>query len=437
MRLRPALLAGLWLALATAGAAAQNDDWDDDWDDDWGDDEWSEEESGGLTWSGFAEGALGSRWDRDPNLNRYGTLAEARLRLETDYTTDAYTLSFKGDAVLDGIKKELDGDFRELTIAGRPLASLDAKAGRQVLTWGTGDLLFLNDLFPKDFISFFAGREDEYLKAPSNTVRLTQYNSIMNIDFAWTPTFTPDEYIRGERFSFFSPFTGSIVAPEPPFGAERPSRNFENGEFSLRLFRTVKGVEYALYAHRGFFKNPTDFRSFPQAGFAPLTSFGGSVRRPWWSGLWNAEFSYYMSRDDRDGTNPALPNDQLRFLTGFEREWATNFTVGLQYYLEWTRDHDRLIENSPFPEFEPEEYRHVLTTRFSYRAMQEKLTWSLFAFVSPSDRDFYLRPVVNFRYDDAWNFTAGLNLFGGRDDFTFFGQFEDANNVYVRVRYNF
>jgi hypothetical protein len=45
--------------------------------------------------------------------------------------------------------------------------------------------------------------------------------------------------------------------------------------------------------------------------------------------------------------------------------------------------------------------------------------------------------VVNFRYDDAWNFTAGLNLFGGRDDFTFFGQFEDANNAYVRIRYNF
>ncbi len=320
-----------------------------DWDDDWGEDDWDQAESSGLSWTGFAEGALGSRWHKDEKVGRYGTLAEARLRLETAYATDAFTLSFKGDAVIDAITDRFDGDFRELAIAGRPLESLDVKAGRQVLTWGTGDLLFLNDLFPKDFVSFFAGREDEYLKAPSNTIRLTQYNGVLNIDFAWTPVFKPDDYITGERFSFFFPPAGEIVAPVPPFGADRPSKNFSNGEFSLRLFRTLNGVEYALYAHRGYFKNPTDFRDPGRVRFAPLTSVGGSVRRPLWSGLWNAEFSYYVSRDDSDGSNPALPNDQLRFLTGFEREWATNFTVGLQYYLEWTQDHDRLIENSPFP----------------------------------------------------------------------------------------
>ena len=117
MRPRPALLASLLLALAAAGAAAQDDD---GWDDDWGDDEWSEEESAGLSWSGFAEGAVGSRWEEDEAIGRYGTLADARLRLETDYATDHFTLSFKGDAVIDGIKEELDGDFRELAIAGRP-----------------------------------------------------------------------------------------------------------------------------------------------------------------------------------------------------------------------------------------------------------------------------------------------------------------------------
>ncbi len=435
MSLRPAPLKALGLALLLAGGGSFAQD--GDWDDDWGEDDWDQAESSALSWSGFAEGALGSRWHKDENVGRYGTLGEARLRLETDYATDAFTLSFKGDAVIDGVTEKFDGDFRELAIAGRPLESLDVKAGRQVLTWGTGDLLFLNDLFPKDFVSFFAGREDEYLKAPSNTIRLTQYNGVLNIDFAWTPVFKPDDYITGERFSFFFPPVGDIVAPVPPFGADRPSRKFSNGEFSLRLFRTLNGVEYALYAHRGFFKNPTDFSDPGRIRFAPLTSVGGSVRRPLWSGLWNAEFSYYVSRDDSEGSNPALPNDQLRFLTGFEREWATNFTVGLQYYLEWTQDHDRLIENSPFPEFEPDEYRHLLTTRFTYRAMQEKLIWSLFAFLSPSDRDAYLRPVVNYRHDDAWNFTAGLNLFGGQENYTFFGQFEDATNAYMRVRYNF
>ena len=56
-------------------------------------------------------------------------------------------------------------------------------------TWGTGDLVFLNDLFPKDFVSFFAGRDDEYLKAPGDALRITHYSKAVNIDFVWTPVF--------------------------------------------------------------------------------------------------------------------------------------------------------------------------------------------------------------------------------------------------------
>ena len=115
----------------------------------------------------------------------------------------------------DGIEQGLELDLRDVSVSFSPLDTLDVKLGRQVLTWGTGDLVFLNDLFPKDWVSFFAGRDDEYLKAPSNSVRLTQYNPWINIDFVWTPRFTPDEYIRGNRFAFFSPFDGSIVGGAP------------------------------------------------------------------------------------------------------------------------------------------------------------------------------------------------------------------------------
>ena len=147
--------------------------------------------------------------------------------------------------------------------------------------------------------------------------------------------------------------------------------------------------------------------------------------------------SYYDSRDDSDGTDPFILNSQFRFLTGYEWEAARNFTVGLQYYLEHVVDHDELIANSPFPQFEPPENRHVITTRLTYRAMQEKLIWSFFAFVSPSDNDAYLRPVVSYRLDDKWTGTVGLNLLGGQDPFTFLGQFEDNSNAYLRVRYNY
>ncbi len=425
-------LAAFLLSLLPASLPAQSSDWDAGWDDD----PWAEDSSA-QAWSGFAEAGGGLRFHRDAAVGRRSSLADLRLRLETERQTANVALSLKAELLYDGFDRDLEAEFRELALSAAPADWLDIKAGRQVLTWGTGDLLFLNDLFPKDWLSFFAGRDDEYLKSPQNALRLSSYTSLLNVDFVWTPVFSPDRYIRGERFAFFSPAAGQIVAPIPPAGARRPGRKLRNGEFALRLFRTLGSVEYALYAYHGRFKGPSDFRNPSRPAFAPLSSIGASVRRPLFGGLWNVETAYYFSRDDRRGDNPALPNDQLRLLSGFEREWARNLSVGLQYYLEWTQDHEALLRNSPAPQFEPDELRHMLTIRLSWRTFRDKLNWSLFAFLSPSDDDYYLRPAVNYRHSDNWTLAAGLNLFGGDDQHTFFAMFEDASNAYLRVRFNY
>ena len=392
MNLRPLLL------LIPMGAFAQDDPWDDsEWDDDWG------EEEQGLVWSGFAEAAFGTRFSADPLLDERNTLEDLRWRVETDWQTDDITVGFKGDLVYDGIENGWDADIRDLTIAFPIGDSVDVKVGRQVQTWGTGDLVFLNDLFPKDFVSFFAGRDD-YLKAPGNAARVTWFTDVVNVDFVWTPVFEPDTYINGERFSFYSPAAGGNIAPRPPFKAEEPDEKFSNGEFALRLHRTIESTELAFYAYRGFSKQPQ---------FIRMNAYGASVRRPWGPGLFNFETSYY---DSSDG------NDQARFLAGYEWEARRNFTVGLQYYVE------RYDEASNL---------HWITNRLTYRAGRDKHTFSLFTFYSPSDNDFYLRPSYTYRHSDRWSFAAGGNIFGGSDNDTFFGQFEDASNAYVRLRFHY
>lgn len=414
--------------LLPLAALAQDDLWDDD--------DWDEAEAASR-WSGFIEGGLGTRVDDDERLDARNTLEEVRWRLEAEWHPPATTLSFKGDAGYDRLDDGWFADLRELSVAFSPGGSTDVTVGRQILTWGTGDLVFLNDLFPKDFVSFFAGRDDQYLKAPSDAVRIAHYTPLVNIDFVWTPLFEPDEYLTGERFSFFSPLAGGIVAPSPPFGAERPDESFANGEFAVRLYRTIESTEYALYGYRGFFKQPRALTPSLAPGFAPLSAFGASLRRPAGPGLVNVEASYYDSRDDRDGADPLLPNDQFRLLAGYEWEAKPRFTVAFQYYLEWTLDHDELTASSPFPQWEPDEYRHLLTNRLTYRTNLDRYTWSLFTFFSASDEDFYLRPSFTYRASDRFTFVAGGNLFGGDADHTFFGQLEDGGNAYLRLTFNY
>lgn len=426
--MKHALLLLFLCALAPESLRAQ--------DDPWGDEDWDDEEQASA-WSGFVEAGFGTRFNADPLLDSPHTLGEIRWRLESAWQPGRYTIGLKADAAWDGIEGQWTGELRDLTLAFTAGASTDFKIGRQVQTWGTGDLLFLNDLFPKDFVSFFAGREDEYLKAPGNALRISRYGPAINVDFSWTPVFEPDVYLTGERFSFFSPLAGGNVAPDPPLSAIEPEETFANGEFAVRLFRNVEGREYALYAYDGFFKQPHALTEDLAPTFAPMTSLGASLRLPAGPGLLNSEVSYYASRDDRGGSDPLIPNDQFRFLGGYEWEARPSFTVGLQYYLEWTLDHDALIANSPFPQYEADEFRHLLTNRLTYRAGRDRHTWSLFTFYSPSDQDFYVRPAYTFRHSDQWSVAAGANLFGGSEPQTFFSQLQDASNAYLRVRYNY
>jgi len=69
--------------------------------------------------------------------------------------------------------------------------------------------------------------------------------------------------------------------------------------------------------------------------------------------------------------------------------------------------------------------------------MNQNLRLSLFNFYSPSDEDGYLRANALYKMTDSLRFELGGNFFYGKDDFTFFGQFEDATNIYASVRTGF
>lgn len=416
----------LLLAFAAAGARAAEDDWDEVWEDDW------DEEPNGLVWTGFLEAAGGARVDGGAEPTD-AVLGEIRARAETEWLGDGFTVSFKGDVLHDEVLNDTEAELRELAVQVPVGRRLDVKVGRQVLTWGTGDLLFLNDLFPKDYESFFAGRDDEYLKAPSDALRISAYHDWINADLVWTPEFEPDVYLDGERFSFYDPAAGGIAVIDPPLDADVPN-GLDSGELALRLFKRVGATEYALYGYRGYFKQPTAVSPQGRPTFAPMDAVGASVRTPLAGGIANAEASWYESRDDGNGDAPRIPNSQARWLVGYERELVTNFTGAVQYYGERIADYGALRASAPDPDVLPEKWRSLLTLRLTYRARRDTLTFGMFSFYSPSDEDYHLRPTVSWRLSDTWQITGGANLFGGDAPHTFFGQLEDNSNVYLRLR---
>jgi len=386
---------------------------------------------------GFWEARGGLRTGDDPAQPRDAILGETRVQLETEYAWESAVIDFTGDIILDGAMEEADFDLRSLRLTVTPFENVDIRLGRQILTWGTGDLIFLNDLFPKDFVSFLSGRDVEYLKAPSDAVKVSVFSDLVNVDVAYTPQFDHDRFVTGERISFWNPLLQRSVGRDNEVRYTAPSDEFTDDEIAVRLYKNLGGYEFALYGYDGFWKSPAGQNLALQATFPRLRVFGASARGTVGKGIANLEFAYYDSLDDPDGDNPFVNNSEFRFLVGYEREIGKEFTAAFQYYLEHIFDFDEF--NAVPARFRQarEENRHVFTIRLTKLLMNQDLTLSLFAFLSPSDEDAYLRPKISYKVTDAWELTGGANIFVGNEPDTFFGQFENNTNVYASMRYSF
>ncbi len=395
--------------------------------------------------SGFMELRAGHR-SMATDLEKDVSIGEARLQLQAEKYWDSLSIRLTTDFLFDPVydrhaidleKGEGFVDIREAFVNWRATDFMDLKLGRQILTWGTGDLAFLNDLFPKDYNSFFIGRDEEYLKAPSDAVKTGLFSEWANLDVVYLPNFDANRYADGGRVSVYSPLAGGLVGSSNPMDVDRRGKWFDEDEWAARLYRNFGAYETALYGYYGYWKNPQGLEPAEnRAFFPPLAVYGASVRGPVYKGIGNLETAYYDSRSDRDGDNPLIPNDQFRFLAGYEQEIAKEFIAGVQYNLEHMMDYDDLTRTA-MPGPRPEEDRHIVTFRLTKQLLNQNLTLSLFNFYCVTERDGYTRPKINYKLDDNWTFEAGGNIFYGESRDTFFGQLEDNTNAYVSIRYSF
>ncbi len=389
----------------------------------------------------FWDTRLGVRTQSDDRVDDDFTLAESRLRLEYRHDWDKVAFGLKGDLLFDALADDHDIDLeghqgwlqlREAKFGWQPHEQVDVAFGRQVLTWGTGDLVFINDLFPKDFNAFFAGRAEEYLKSPLDALKVSAYLEPFNVDLVYSPRFDSNRYLDPRRLSFFgSPGNTSLMV-------DMPDEWLSDDEWAVRAYRRFGSWEFAAYGYDGFWKGPEGFDPARQLYLFPrLAVYGASVRGPLAGGIVNAEYGYYDSKDAGMHVGRYAPPGEQRLLLGYQQELARELTLGLQYYLTHIEDYGGYLNDRLPGSPRRDRNRHVVTARLSQLLMNQDLRLSLFAFMSPSDRDAYIRPQLHYRLDDHSSVEVGANVFVGDEEDTFFGQLEHNSNVYTGFRYTY
>ena len=385
---------------------------------------------------GFYEMRGGYRLQND-KYEKDMSIMENRLQLDLFSYLDWGDVKVKGDVIGDLVEEQADFDLRETNIFARPTEFMDIKVGRQILTWGTGDLVFINDLFPKDWQSFFIGRDTEYLKAPSDSAKISMFSDWANIDVVFTPEFDPDRFISGERLSYWNSNLSRLAGQDAEIQADKPNRWFRDSEIAARVYKNINNYELALYGYHGYWKSPAGQNAtMSRAIFPDLNVYGVSVRGAFGKGIGNLEVGYYESADDRSGRNPLINNSEMRYLLGYTQEIAKDFTMALQYYIEQLLEYSRYRDSLPSGPARDRE-RQLLTLRLTKLLMNQNLRCSLFTYYSPTDSDVYIRPNVNYKVNDNMAVEIGSNIFFGDYPHTFFGQFQNNTNMYVGLRYSF
>lgn len=355
---------------------------------------------------------------------------EQRGQLELTHKSSGWDANVKLDFFYDAVESEASTQLREgfVSYYGK---NLDLRVGKQIITWGVGDLVFLTDVFPKDWAGFITGAPIEYLKKGSTGLRANYGRKGVGVEAIVIPEFERDVFPTSDRLSFFAPYpqaANHVLAP-----SERP-------EYGLRLSKELKGFSTSLYLFSG--RDPSPIVHFDQPTSTATTRFG-SLRMAGLStqgntklGLLSGELAYYRT-EDRAGTDPEVNNPSLKALVGLERTLKGNETLGFQFIQDWMLNYGAYRDSLPgvFPS--RDSVLNTMTVRWRNSLRNDTFKPTVFGLYNLNDRDWFVKAEAQVEIRPGLWYLVGAYLFGGAAPHTMFGQLAHDDNLYFTVRSSF
>jgi hypothetical protein len=339
---------------------------------------------------------------------------------------DSLGISVRADAINDAAIGKTRLLAREAYIDYRATPQLSLRAGRQVITWGVGDYLFVNDIFPKNYDAFFTGKPFDHMKESVDGVKLNAYAADTELELVWARP-RQDQGPAGERF----------IAAAMPAGVPLSSAKRGGGDIALRVARKLGRWDAALYAARYHSREAGLFASGPGLlrASVPTRHVGASATGNIGSGVVLMETAYSKSDLRVGGVNPFLPGERFKALLGYSRELGQDLSVSVQYHHEAELDYDA-YRNALAPTVAPaDRMQQTAYVRVQQRLFHQTLGLGIQLFAS-FDGGTYANPFVSYSIADGLNLEAGANVFDGPAT-SRYGMMRHDKNVYASLRYSF
>ncbi|UCE40670.1 MAG: hypothetical protein JSV17_14655 [Candidatus Aminicenantes bacterium] len=328
----------------------------------------------------------------------------------------------------------------------------DFRIGHQVVVWGRADGWNPTDnITPRNMLIRSADEDDRRL---ANFLIRSYYNlHPFRFEAIWVPAYSPS-YIPTDLIASSS----GINLIEPDY----PDMKLKNSAFAFRLnleFPSIDGSISYFNGHNPMpgitadfpkvFMNNVNLDIFPKSyrmhvigvDFSTVIAGSFGVR---------GEMAFRRSHQDYE-ENIHIPNPDLQYIVGIDKELVPNFNLILQYIGRYVFDFKKLeVPTNPvdFPRFklalknrlitfQQYEWSHSLSCRAALDLMNELLSIEVFGMVNFTSNEALFRPKLTYDIADALTFTLGAELYSGPEDTLFELVDSVLNAVFVELKASF
>ena len=312
--------------------------------------------------------------------------------------------------------------------------NFDLRIGKQQIIWGKADGVFITDIIsPRDLSEFILPDFDE-IRLGIDAIKFDYYLGNSTFETVWIPTFQ----------STIIPDKNSIWAPAMPDFPMSVNYDYSNAdvenklsesEIALKYSYLGSAIDFELMAAYMWDDNPAmhiypqpdtliikpEYHRLPLVGTSFSKAVGGAVVR--------GETAYYFDKRfsvEDFSVNGIKEKDYLHYLVGYDHNWF-GVNVSFQFIQEYIMDYEEDIRN--------DEFSNTMTFLASKTFINETLELSLFSYYGINDNDALLRPKLSYDFSDGFNVLLGTDIFIGEEGN--FGQYNDNDMVYMKVRYDY
>lgn len=331
------------------------------------------------------------------------------------------------------------------------LGRFDFRVGHQIVVWGRADSMNpTNNLTPETMLHRSPIEDDRRL---ANVLIRSYYNlHPLRIEAIWIPVYK-SSYVPLDLISL------------PP-GVERgeedyPDSKLENSAVALRLNFEYPAFDGSVSYFNGYNPRPgisTDsLGNFPP--IEPLTIFPKAYRMQVLGADFQTTLGSYGVRGEIAYMKPHgdyksefyIPNPDLSYVFGIDKEFSGNISVILQYIGRYVFNFEELFyiaipdvmpikileEKNRMIARQQHELSHSFSCRAGWQLLHETMELEMVGMVNITTKEYFLKPKMDYDIADALTFTLGGIFYIGPEE-TLFGTIDEfLSAVFTELRISF